>query len=326
VLALEPEQGATLRGASARNWSPLYREREMRTPNVLDPASIEGNGFKVRFAKDTRYHRLVVADDSDSRFLRFDSSFQSGMYVKQPFRTRFRYTDYLDLGLAYNTDARRVLFVGLGGGSAPKRIWRDFPSLDLQVVEIDPDVVDAAYRWFALPRDGRLRVDVEDGRRWLQRNDGRWDVIVIDAFYSDAIPFHLTTVEFLELARSRLAPGGVIVSNIIGAVAGLQSRLLRSMTRTYRTVFPTVTWHPVNLQGDTDPESVRNVILVATESPLPSRAFLADRWQALRERSRGAPDLARAFRDRWERDVPLADVPLLTDDYAPTDALLLLFG
>ena len=39
------------------------------------------------------------------------------------------------------------------------------------------------------------------------RNDGPWDAIVIDAFYSDSIPFHLATREFLELARSRLAPG-----------------------------------------------------------------------------------------------------------------------
>jgi spermidine synthase len=326
VLALEPEQGMTLRGAAARNWSPLYRERETRRPNLLDPASVEGNGFTVRFAKDTRYHRLVVADDGDSRYLRFDSSFQSGMYLKDPFRTRFQYTDYLDLGLAYKTDTRNALFVGLGGGSAPKRIWRDFPSLQLQVVELDPDVVGAAYRWFALPRDDRLRVAVEDGRRWLQRNDTRWDVIVIDAFYADTIPFHLTTVEFLELARSRLTPGGVIVTNIIGALTGEQSRLLRSLTRTYRTVFPTVALHPVNMSGDSDPEGIRNIILVATEAAAPSKSALAARWRGLRERSPGAPDLTRAFRDRWERDVPLGDVPLLTDDYAPTDALLLLYG
>ena len=98
------------------------------------------------------------------------------------------------------------------------------------------------------------------------------------------------------------------------------------MTRTYRTIFPTVTLHAVNLQGDTDPTTIRNIILVATESALPSRAFLDERWQELRARSRGAPDLSRAFRDRWERDVRFGDVPLLTDDYAPTDALLLVFG
>ena len=172
----------------------------------------------MRAARDTRYHRMVVADDSDSRYLRFDSSFQSGMWLDDPYRTRFRYTDYLDLGIAHRPAARDVLFIGLGGGSAPKRMWRDFPRLRMQVVELDPDVVDAAYRWFELPRDPRLAVDVDDGRRWLTRHDKRWDVIVIDAFYADSIPFHLATREFLQLVRERLAPGGVVVVNVIGAL------------------------------------------------------------------------------------------------------------
>jgi hypothetical protein len=119
----------------------------------------------------------------------------------------------------------------------------------------------------------------------------------------------------------------VIVTNLIGAITGDLSRLLRSMTRTYRTVFPTVELHPVFLEGDRDPSTLRNVILVATESAAPSRDFLAERWRAVRARvAPSAPDLTAPIRDRWEADVALGDVPLLTDDYAPTDALLLLFG
>ncbi len=60
-----------------------------------------GEQFTVRAARDTRYHRMVVVDDSDSRYLRFDSSFQSGMWLADPYRTRFLYTDYLDLGIAH---------------------------------------------------------------------------------------------------------------------------------------------------------------------------------------------------------------------------------
>jgi spermidine synthase len=326
VISLAPETGGTLEGAAAQNWSPLYRLREAQTPSQLDPASLSGEGFTVREAKETRYHRLVVADDEDSRYLRFDSSFQSGMYIDRPFATRFDYTDYLDLGIAYNPDAESILFVGLGGGSAPKRIWRDFPDTRLQAVELDSEVVDAAYRWFALPRHERLQVDVDDGRRWLVRNDERWDVIVVDAFYSDSIPFHLGTQEFLELARQRLEPGGVVVTNLIGAVTGEQSRLVRAMVRTYSSVFPTVTLHPVNFPGDDDPGNIRNVILVATDSALPAKQFLQQRWREVREEHPQAPDLRRAIADRWERPIPVADVPLLTDDYAPTDALLLLFG
>ena len=84
--------------------------------------------------------------------------------------------------------------------------------------------------------------------------------------------------------------------------------------------------HPVFLSGDRSADVPRNVILVATESAAPAKERLAENYDALREESSGAPDLAAAIRDRWERPVELGDVPVLTDDYAPTDALLLLFG
>jgi spermidine synthase len=327
IVSLAPDTGR-LEGAAARNWSPLYRLGDRDRGSLADAAaSIRNGGYTVKQAKDTQYHRMVVAEDGESRFLRFDSSFQSGMYLDDPYRTRFEYTDYLDLALAYHPSAKRILFVGLGGGSAPKRIWRDFPQLQLHVVELDPEVVKTARRWFALPTDERLQVDVDDGRRWLQRHDERWDAIVLDAFYADSIPFHLATREFLELAASRLAPGGVITTNAIGALTGPNSRLLRSLVRTYRSVFPTVAVHPVFEENDPrDPTEVRNIILVAGEGALPGTDFLASRWEEIRRASPKAPDLSTAIRGRWRRDIPAADVPLLTDDYAPTDALLLVFG
>jgi spermidine synthase len=324
VVSLAPDQGGIVAASQLQNWSPVYRQRatEDRTG-----APTEGQeGYELRYAKDSRYHRIAVVDDTDSRYLRFDSSFQSGMYLDDPYKTRFEYSDYLHLGLTYNADARNVLFIGLGGGSGPKRMWRDFPAVRFDAVELDPDVVDVAYRFFELPRDERLNVEVEDGRRYLVQNEGPWDVIVVDAFYSDSIPFHLATREFLELARSRLAPGGVVVTNIIGSTGGSDSRLLRSMLRTYRTVFPTVAVHPVRVEGDTNLGGIRNVIFVAGEGAAPSTQFLIERWNEVRRQAPGAPDLTTAIRDRADRPIPTNDVPVLTDDYAPTDALLLLFG
>jgi spermidine synthase len=279
-------------------------------------------GFRLVYAKNTRYHGLTVVDDDDSRHLRFESSFQSGMYRADPFRTRYRYTDYLQLALAYNPGARNVLFIGLGGGSAQKRVWRDFPNLQLQVVELDPVVVDVAYRYFRLPHSPRLRVQAEDGRRYLARTKKKWDAIIIDAYFSDSLPFHLTTVEFLELVRSRLAPGGVVASNLIGAVAGEGSKLFRSMYRTYRAAFPTVAVHPVILPDEDGP--LRNIIAVATEGAAPRKDVLAARWAETRRRVPRAVDLSRAVRDRVDSLIQTRDVPVLTDDYAPTDSLLFL--
>ena len=322
-VAVAPERGETLSRAEAQNWSPLYRlrARERRGTGDLRTAN-EQSGFRVVYAKETRYHRLAVVDDGDSRYLRFDNSFQSGMYLSDPFRTRYRYTDLFQLGLAYNPRARNVLFIGLGGGSAPKRMWRDFPRLQVEVVELDPVVVDVGYRLFGVPKDGRLRVHVDDGRRFLARSERRWDVIAIDAFYADSLPFHLTTREFLELVRSRLAPGGVVLSNAIGALTGQDSKLFRSLYRTYRSAFPTVAVHPTILPDEGGLDTVRNLIIVSTEQAAPRPRFLVERWQRLRERAPTAPGLTKPILDRYDRPIPTQDVPTLTDDYAPTDALL----
>jgi spermidine synthase len=247
------------------------------------------------------------------------------MYIDEPFRTRFAYTDYLELGLAYNPGARKILVIGLGGASAPKRVWHDFGDVQLTVVELDPAVVETAYTWFALPHDARIDVEVDDGRRYLQRHDDHYDVIMLDAFYADGVPFHLTTLEFVELLRDRLAPGGVIAANVIGALTGDSSRITRAFWKTYAAVFPTVVLHPVYEGGfDRAPDETRNIILVATDRAAPAPAQLASTWAAERgARAPRAPTLAAAIRDRWERPVRSDDVPLLTDGYAPTDALLL---
>ncbi len=319
TASMAPEQGQRLEGVAAQNWSPVYRSRDEGSRDIDQAAG----GFDVVFEKDTRYHHLAVVDDgSGSRYLRFDNSFQSGMTIGRPFETRFQYTDYFDLGLAYNPDARNILFVGLGGASAPKRIWRDFPSLDLQVAELDPVVVDVARQYFAMPDSPRLKVAVEDGRRYLQRNEQRYDVIALDAYFSDSIPFHLATAEFVDLVRERLAPGGVVVANIIGSVEGPGSRLFRSFVRTYRTAFPTVAVHPVIEEGDGGGlTELRNLMLVASEGALPSEEFLVERWRELAPAT--APDLEQPIRDRYDKQIRIEDVPTLTDDYAPTDSLLL---
>jgi spermidine synthase len=319
--------GTRLTGAAAQNWSPVFRERGFGHLDARDSrVGVADPSLDVVFSRDTQYHRLAVVDDEDSRYLRFDNSLQSAMYLDDPLATRFRYTDYFHLGLAYNPGAKDVLFIGLGGGSSPKRMLNEFDDLRLHAVELDPVVVDVAHRYFEVPRGHpRLRIDVGDGRQFLAREPERWDVIVIDAFFADAIPFHLVTREFLELARTRLAPDGVIVTNAIGALEGTGSRLFRSIYKTYRGVFPTVLVHPVREGDDRGDEAFRNLILVATDAAAPAPGRMNERWAEVRRRVPAAPDLERAILDRRDQPMPTRDVPLLTYDYAPTDALLLLF-
>lgn len=279
------------------------------------------NGERVIYQKDTQYHRLFVTEDSEERHLRFDRSHQTAMYLDDPFETSFAYPGYLHLPVAVKPDARRVLIVGLGGGSAVKRYWRDYPEMRVDTVEIDPTVVEVAYRHFALPRDERIRVVTEDGRRFLQSTEETYDIIILDAYYADALPFHLTTEEFFREVEAHLSPGGVIAYNVIGSVEGDGSRLFRSMHRTASLVWERLWVFPIGIGRDGSGVQRRNIIVLATDAKVSEdelRARIANRVSGrvtVAGFERFADDLYTEF-------VPVKDAPLLTDEHAPTDALI----
>jgi spermidine synthase len=287
---------------------------------LLFTGSVPAEAANVIRAQDTVYHRITVSDEGEVRYLRLDNYWQSARDRADPLRTVFDYTDYLHLPILFNPGFRRVLFVGMGGGTTPARFYHDYPDAAIEVVEIDPAVVETARSLFALPDGARLQVHVMDGRLWLRRATQRYDLVILDAYLIDTIPFHLATREFFQEAAARLAPGGVLASNVIGAVRGPQSRLFRAIYKTLGSVFPHVYAFPV---GGGEPQSLRNIILVGTTAPPLSASEIAARAAA-------AGGAGRVRIEGLERDagtllttsVETRDVPVLTDDYAPTDALI----
>ena len=102
--------------------------------------------------------------------------------------------------------------MGLGGGSVAKRYAADGWRVD--AVEIDPEVSELALNHFGL-RPEEAAVHHGDGRRFLaDRPVGSYDLVILDAFGSSSIPFHLVTREVFALVRSRLAPGGLLAMNV----------------------------------------------------------------------------------------------------------------
>jgi len=255
--------------------------------------------------------------------LRFGRLRQSGLNLKDPMDEPYEYAIYAHLGLAHAPDARRALILGLGGGSVPRRFLLSYDALQVEVAELDPAVVRVARQYFRLPTDPRLSVTVADGRRALEAHPGDIDTILVDTFFSDSIPFHMYTREFVELAHDRLRAGGNVVINMHGSMRGEDSRLWRAVYKTYRSTFSTVLAYPV--EPDL-PDAVQNVMLVATDRAPPSVERLQETWDATRGAAPRAPDLGAAIASRWTAPVPIDDVPLLTDDFAPADALIPLGG
>jgi spermidine synthase len=121
--------------------------------------------------------------------------------------------------------------VGLGAGSLAVLAH---PGVHLSYFEIDPLVERMARRDFTFLRDTRARVDVSigDGRQLLSRvDDGRFDLLIIDAFTSDAVPMHLLTDEAIAMYLRKLKPSGIVIFHISNRYADL-SRIFRAWQRT----------------------------------------------------------------------------------------------
>ena len=272
--------------------------------------------------KDSFYNHIHVADESGTRYMDFDNLRQSAMLLSDPWDLRLRYTRFLALALAFQPEPKRVLILGLGGGSFPKRLHRDFPQVMVDVVDIDPEVIDIAKRYFQVPDDSRLRLHTRDGRRFVQETTQKYDLIFLDAYNSDTIPFHLTTRQFYRELEARLAPGGVVVSNIIGALRGPQSGFFRAMYRTLAETFPAVHVVPTYDGGGTFVLGEINILLFATrDRSRQTRAELMARVGRVGGKLVPASDLMEYASHLMELPVPTADVPILTDDYAPVEIL-----
>jgi spermidine synthase len=276
---------------------------------------------RVVYERDSAYHQISVLEDGLNRYLRFNRSFQGGMVLRDPFESPFLYTSYAHLAHVFHPGVRRVLMIGLGSGTIPKRFTRDYPEVTVDSIELDPAVVEVAKRFFEVREDARHRVTVQDGRVFVRRAEARYDLVVLDAYFAEGIPFHLATKEFLEQVRERLTPGGVVVSNIIGALDGPNSHLYRALHKTYGAVFPGLYPFPTAFGLARNPTETRTIILVATARAGLTAAQIVAAAQRLRADRRVTLPLDRYARDYYDRAVSTEGVPLLTDNYAPVDIL-----
>lgn len=212
--------------------------------------------------------RVQVFERGDRLELRFGNSIvQSAMSKLAPDVLLLDYTRALLVCMLFVPDHASILHIGLGAGTIPHFIHRRFPHARQRIVELNPDVIAVAERFFGLPRSARLDIVQDDGLNHLRVARDAFDLVVFDAFHANGAAAPLTTAAAFQLARQRLKPGGWLVNNAWGSDA----LLLRTITAALQERFTEVHQLSVRMHS--------NVILIAG-SPA-SRTSLA----ALRERA-----------------------------------------
>jgi spermidine synthase len=192
---------------------------------------------KVIYQKKSPYNTVVVTeDDQGMRTLLFDGGGvrQSVVKVGDPDHLELPHARAMVSGLALSPEPKSVLVVGLGGGTIPSFLHKHYPKTQIDVVDIDPVVVEVAKQFFGFREDATLKAYVQDGRKFIEERLNVYDVIFLDAFGSEDIPYHLATREFLEAVRRAITAQGVVLGNVWGR--GLNP-LYESMVRTYQEVF-----------------------------------------------------------------------------------------
>jgi spermidine synthase len=210
----------------------------------------------------------------------------------------------MTVSLVYPAEPRRILMIGLGGGTVSAYIGRFMREAHIDTVEIDPGVIATAKRYFGIRETSRIRYLDGDGRVFLNRNREPYDLIIIDAYHGGYVPFHLLTKEFYALVKDRLKPNGAAAFNVHDG-----TKLYVSTIVTLRAVFPTVDLYPSG-EGE--------VIAVVTRGPGPDRQTLAARADALQQRF-GFRFPLPTLLARYSEKVDASQGVLLTDDFAPAD-------
>jgi spermidine synthase len=217
--------------------------------------------------------------------------------------------DYWDGHLVLNFASgagtpKRVAILGNAAGTTSRAYEEFFPRTRVDGVEIDSELSEIGRRYFDM-NNPRLHLYHEDARPFLRRSDASYDVISVDTYRQPYIPFYITTVEFFETVRDRLAPGGVLIVNV-GHPEG-EDKLEKVLSATIGDVLPHVMRDPIK---DT------NTLLVASEAPLSASSLRA-----------AVPGLPRALRPTalaaaGRLEPPLRGGEVYTDDRAPVEWLI----
>ncbi len=272
----------------------------------------EPSAAKEIFRKRSLYRDILVYESDGQRCMKFgihDAGRQSCISLSNPDRLVFDYTRMLLGALYINPNPRRILVIGLGGGSVPGALQALLPDASIDCVEIDPAVAEVAAAFFRFQPAKNTKVHFQDGRVFVKRaaqKQAKYDLIILDAFDHMYVPEHLLTKEFLREVRALLSAQGVVAANTFSS-----SRLYDSESATYSSVFGQF----FNLKSG-------NRVILATTGSLPTRESLgrnADTLEAQLQRlGTGRESLLPIFSldVKWP-----AGTRILTDQYSPANLL-----
>ena len=166
--------------------------------------------------KKTPHHKLTVVENETQRELLSGTGNcmqQSAIDTSDLRRHIYDHTLAAMYSLRFCPKPDDFLIVGLGGGIVPREMAHYFPEAKIDIVEIDPEIIEVAQKFFFLEKGPNIRTMAGDAFDVIKDIDKQYDIIVLDAFNSSYIPFHLMSQEFFTMVYERTREHGVVTVN-----------------------------------------------------------------------------------------------------------------
>jgi len=224
----------------------------LMTEETTDPTS------GLLAIEQSPYAELRVVEKKGIRHLLIDGGIHS-MIDTATGESLHLYTAVMNLPKHFYDSTGSMLLIGLGGGSLVKEYVKDGWNVD--AVEIDGGVIDIAKNYFGL-QPSYASIFHLDGRQFLATTENLYDVILLDAFGSSSIPFHLVTSEAFGIVASRLSAGGIFALNV--ETLGWHDPIVNRIAATLKVHFANV----IALPMAEPPNRLGNLILLAANRPL----------------------------------------------------------
>jgi spermidine synthase len=168
--------------------------------------------------KESQYNTIIIRKDNNLVSMTFGHNTriytESVKDLTDELALPVTYTRYMTIAMAYPDNPAKVVEIGSGGGRTSAYLSQSIKDTNVTTVELDPEVLHLADKYFGLKKSENLDIVEQDGRIYLTRNKEKHDIIIVDAYRGPFVPFHLLTKQFYELSAKRLNEGGVMVQNI----------------------------------------------------------------------------------------------------------------
>lgn len=196
---------------------------------------------KVLYSGKSPYGSYKVVDASyngrPARVLYGDKQTpQSGMAKDDNPELLFSYNQRF-FEMVMSVQPKKLLVIGGGAFMLPIAAFHRFADMTIDVVEIDPLLVQLSRDFFDLPDSERLRVHVEDGARFIKATTERYDMIIIDAFSGFTIPHHLLEKDTLLEYKKHMKKSGVIALNFISEYTPTRGEFAHETLASFGEVF-----------------------------------------------------------------------------------------